>query len=171
MKFKFDSMSEYYRFFDIHPTDHFIKKEHGNLSLNGSLELDIVFVPDADNLEDYEAMYRTDFTGFKNHMSVHSGYRGFRAVPKFAGMLLSMFGADLSVCYDVALGALYEESGFDTYSREECDSMYVNSVLRPVKNRVLRGVLGGIVMPLVGNRMRWNNSSEQTSVATLQPQW
>ena len=171
MKFKFDSMSEYYRFFDIRPTDHFIKKEHGDLSLKGSLELDIVFIPDDENLDDEEAMYRTDFTGFKNHMSVHSGYNGKRAIPKFAGVLLSMFGANLSVCYDVALGALYEESGFDTYSREECDSMYVNSVLRPIKSQLLRGILAGIVMPLVGNGMRWNNSSEQTSVATLQPQW
>jgi hypothetical protein len=144
---------------------------HGTVAMKGSLELDIVFVPDNNDDLDNDSLSRVDFTGFKSHMSVNSGFSCCKALPKFARFFLSLFGAKPCNVYDVALGALYEESGFDTYSREECDSMYVNSILKPVKSNLLRGILAGMIMPLVGNKLRWNNSSEQTSVATLQPLW
>ena len=167
-------MSEFYRLLDIEPTDFACKPRDGRFFLNGSMDVNILLVPD--DIDPDEARDGFDelvegSTGYKNRMTVHSGFETDQCLPKTLKILLSLFGADCDPTYDVALGALYSESGFDNYSREDCDNMYVNTVLAPVRNGFLRGFLKGIVMPFVGNRLVWDNSSEQTSVATLHPMW
>jgi hypothetical protein len=71
----------------------------------------------------------------------------------------------------IALAALYTESGFNDYSREECDKMFLNTLLQPVTNSIAKAIIYDILMMVIGNNYVWNNSSDKTVVATLEPIW
>ena len=104
-------------------------------------------------------------------MTIHKGFTATYPLPHIVAKVLKLIGVKLDPAATIVLAALYEESGFNEYGREECDKMYLNTVLQSVKNGVVRAVIYDVLMTLIGNNYKWNNTSDQITVATMEPIW
>ena len=149
---------------------HAAVEQDGVCKLKDKLVADIVIL-NGDVDDDVDEMTSMDFTSVRSRLTIKKGFAAKHPLPKFVIYLLELIGIKLDPCVTLALAALYEETGFNDYSREECDKMYINTVLQTVKNGLVRSVLHDILMAVVGNDYKWNNTSDQTSVATLEPIW
>lgn len=143
----------------------------GVCKLTDTLVAEIVILnEDADDDTD-DVLTSMDFTSVRSRMTIKSGFSARHPIPNFVIRFLELIGIKLDPCASLVLAALYEETGFNDYSREECDKMYLNTILQTVKNGIVKTVLQDLLMTVVGNSYQWNNTSDQISVATLEPIW
>lgn len=166
-------MSQYFRKIVISDkTKNVAVKSNGKIKLTGDLVADIVSV-NTDSGDGYESdeLSRIDFIGCRNRITVKSGFTCMWPVPKFVSCILKIFGVRLDLGYCAILAALYEESGFSDFGREECDKMFINTILMGVNNTIVKTLLYDLLILFIGNNYSWNHMSEETTVATIEPIW
>lgn len=147
-----------------------IVKKDGKLVLTKDFVAEIV-VLNGDVDDDTEDLTSIDFTSVRSRVTIHKGFKATYPLPHIVAKVLKLIGVKLDPAATIVLAALYEESGFNEYGREECDKMYLNTVLQSVKNGVVRAVIYDVLMTLIGNNYKWNNTSDQITVATMEPIW
>lgn len=168
----------YYRFIEIIPgeegEDYPIMQKVGNSEFRLTKDIDANIVVREDSIDDAldeDAISSIDFTGIKNQITIMKGLSAASPLPWYALFVLSFLGITINPLYNIVLTALYVESGFNEYSREECDRMYLNTVLAPIGSTILKYILTGLLMVVIGNNYKWDNTTDRTSVATMQPIW
>lgn len=163
-------MSQYIRTFVIPDSKDVVTEKNGQYVLKDDLVAEVVILNS--DVDDYtEEMTSMDFTSVRSRITVHKGFAASHPLPKFAMLLLSLLGICIDPRYIILLAALYEETGFNEYSREECDKLFLNTVLEPIHNQLLHFIVYELLLIVVGNNYAWNNSSDQITVATLEPIW
>ena len=164
-------MSQYYRTIVVPKENKSAVVTHGSeMELVKDLVADIVIREDMSEDDDDEALSSLDFTGVRTRMTVKKGFTYTDPFHPVIITILSMLGIKLDGAYTAILAALYEETGFDEYSREECDRLYLNTILQG-KGWLLHTVLYGILLMLIGNNYKWRNDKEEVTVATMTPIW
>lgn len=163
-------MSQYIRTFVIPDSKDVVTEKNGQFVLKDDLVAEVVILNS--DVDDYtEEMTSMDFTSVRSRITVHKGFAARHPLPKFAMLILSLLGISIDPRYMILLAALYEETGFNEYSREECDKLFLNTVLEPIHNQILHCIVYELLLIVVGNNYAWNNSSDQITVATLEPIW
>ena len=163
-------MSQYIRTFVIPDSKDVVAEKNGQYVLKDDLVAEVVILNS--DVDDYtEEMTSMDFTSVRSRITVHKGFAANHPLPRFAMLLLSLLGISIDPRYIILLAALYEETGFNEYSREECDKLFLNTVLEPIHNQLLHFIVYELLLIVVGNNYAWNNSSDQITVATLEPIW
>ena len=163
-------MSQYIRTFVIPDSKDVVTEKNGQFVLKDDLVAEVVILNS--DVDDYtEEMTSMDFTSVRSRITVHKGFAARHPLPKFVMLILSLLGISIDPRYMILLAALYEETGFNEYSREECDKLFLNTVLEPIHNQILHCIVYELLLIVVGNNYAWNNASDQITVATLEPIW
>lgn len=89
--------------------------------------------------------------------------------PKWLRGFIRFAGVKLDWPMSVLHYAMYEEGGLDAYTRDQIDRMYLNYVLKQVKNPVKRGFLDVLMGLFIGSNLGWKWNSEETKVARIEP--
>ena len=163
-------MSQYIRTFVIPDSKDVVAEKNGQYVLKDDLVAEVVIL-NSDVDDDTEEMTSMDFTSVRSRITVHKGFAACHPLPKFAMLMLSFLGISIDPRYIILLAALYEETGFDEYSREECDKLFLNTVLDPIHNQILHFIVYELLLIVVGNNYAWNTASDQITVATIEPIW
>lgn len=164
-------MSQYIRIISIPDQYQNVAIEKNGLCcLQKSLSADILIL-NQDIDDDIDSMTSMDFTSVRNRLTIKKGFSAKHPLPNVVAWLLNKLGIYVDPCTTIVLAALYAESGFNDYSREECDKLYLNTLLQPITNRFVKAIVYDLLMTVIGNNYVWNNSSDKTSVATLEPIW
>ena len=163
-------MSQYIRTIVIPENKNVVSEKNGKYVLTDDLVAEVVILNS--DVDDYtEEMTSMDFTSARSRITINKGFAAEHPLPKFALLILSMLGIHIDPRLTIVLAALYEETGFNEYSREECDKLFLNTVLEPISNQLLHFIVYELLLIVVGNNYSWNNSSDQITVATLEPIW
>lgn len=142
--------------------------KNGMVVVEKDLVADIVIHDEDDEITD--EMTSIDFSGVRSRMTICKGFRASYPLPGIVVLLLSLIGIKFDPAAIAVLAAMYEEGGFSEYGREECDKMYLNTLLTG-SNWIVRTLFYGTLLMLLGNDYKWNNDSDETTVATLMPIW
>lgn len=91
-----------------------------------------------------------------NSITLHAGYEmKHRVLPYWCMFLLTLFGLKPDIRMDFLLSVMYDESGFNEYSREDVDKLYVRSLFE--NSGVLASLLlKPIVWIVIGSLNEWN---------------
>ena len=162
-------MSQYFRTIIIpEESRKAVSVKNGMVVVDKDLVADIVIHDEDDEITD--EMTSIDFSGVRSRMTICKGFRASYPLPSIVVLLLSLIGVKFDPASIAVLAAMYEEGGFSEYGREECDKMYLNTLLNG-SNWIIRTLFYGILLMLIGNDYKWNNDSDETTVATLMPIW
>lgn len=162
-------MSQYFRTIVIpEESRKAVSVKDGKVVVDKDFVADIVIHDEDDEITD--EMTSIDFSGVRSRITICKGFRASYPLPGIVVLLLSLIGVKFDPAAIVVLAAMYEEGGFSEYGREECDKMYLNTLLNG-SNWIVRTFFYGILLMLIGNDYRWNNDSDETTVATLMPIW
>lgn len=162
-------MSQYFRTIVIpEESRKAVSVKDGMVVVDKDLVADIVIHDEDDEITD--EMTSIDFSGVRSRMTICKGFRASYPLPGIVVLLLSLIGVKFDPASIAVLAAMYEEGGFSEYGREECDKMYLNTLLNG-SNWIIRTLFYGILLMLIGNDYKWNNDSDETTVATLMPIW
>jgi hypothetical protein len=162
-------MSQYFRTIVIpEESRKAVSVKDGMVVVDKDLVADIVIHDEDDEITD--EMTSIDFSGVRSRMTICKGFRASYPLPGIVVLLLSLIGVKFDPASIAVLAAMYEEGGFSEYGREECDKMYLNTLLNG-SNWIVRTLFYGILLMLIGNDYKWNNDSDETTVATLMPIW
>jgi hypothetical protein len=163
-------MSQYIRTFVIPDDKDVVAEQNGQYLLKDNLVAEVVILNS--DVDDYtDEMTSMDFTSVRSRITVHKGFAAEHPLPTFAVLILNLLGIRIDPRFTILLAALYEETGFNEYSREECDKLFLNTVLEPIHNQLLHFIVYELLLIVVGNNYAWNNNSDQITVATLEPIW
>ena len=147
-----------------------VSVKDGMVVVDRELVADIIIHDSDDDDVVLDEMTSVDFSGIRSRMTVCKGFSAPYPLPGIVVMLLSLVGIKVDPAVVAVLAALYAEGGFSEYGREECDKMYLNTVLAG-SPWIFRTLFYGILLMLIGNDYKWNNDSDETTVATLMPVW
>lgn len=163
-------MSQYIRTIVIPDSKDVVAEKNGQYVLTDDLVAEVVILNS--DVDDYtDEMTSMDFTSVRSRITVHKGFAASHPLPTFALLLLNLLGIRIDPRFTILLAALYEETGFNEYSREECDKLFLNTVLEPIHNQLLHFIVYELLLIVVGNNYAWNNASDQITVATFEPIW
>jgi len=91
-----------------------------------------------------------------NSITLHAGYEMKRRVlPYWLLFLLTLFGIKPDIRMDFMLSVMYDESGFNEYSREDMDKLYVSALFENA-GLLASLLLKPIVWIVVGSQNEWN---------------
>ena len=162
-------MSQYFRTIVVpEESRKAVSVKDGMVVVEKDLVAEIVIHDEDDDISD--EMTSIDFSGVRSRMTVCKGFRASYPLPGVVIMFLSMFGVKVDPVSVAVLAALYAEGGFSEYGREECDKMFLNTLLNG-SPWILRTLFYGILLMLIGTDYKWDNDNDETTVATLMPIW
>lgn len=165
-------MSQYFRTI-VFPDKscHNVLVDGGKVHVMDKFNADIVISSDTvDDECDDDRLTSMDFCSSRSRMTIHSGFECSSPFPVYIMVLLTFLGITLDPAHVVVLAALYEEGGFNEYGREECDRLYLNTVLQG-SNWFVRNILYGFLLMFVGTSYKWKYDTDEITVATMEPIW
>lgn len=164
-------MSQYRRTIVIDEKNRAVVEEiGGRIKLKDDLVAEVI-VSNCDLDDSTDCFTSLDFTSWRSRVTIKKDFTAIHPFSPWVLRILKILGIKLDPAISIVVAAMYEESGFNEFSREECDKMFLNTVLQQIGNGFVRAVVYDVLMMVVGNNYRWNSSSEQISVANLEPIW
>lgn len=91
-----------------------------------------------------------------NSITIHTGYEmTVRALPYWCLLILTLFGVKPDIRMDFLWSVMYDESGFNEYSREDVDKLYVHSLFEN-SSWLVALLLKPVVWLMIGSNKDWN---------------